>query len=113
MLLAVPGGPSQYVRIGRWMPYEMRHTAVSLLSEDGVPLEHVADLLGHDGTRMAAQVYRQAVSPTVDVTAARAERLLGGANPSSGGSPPGSPAGPDDPGNDTDQGRSPGQMGGP
>src|SRR5262245_35046414 len=41
--------------IGRWMPYEMRHAAASLLSDDGVPLEHVADLLGHDGTRMVAQ----------------------------------------------------------
>ncbi len=63
--------------IGRWMPYEMRHTAASLLSDDGVPLEHVADLLGHDGTRMVAQVYRHAVAPTVDVAADRMERLLG------------------------------------
>jgi integrase len=89
--------------IGRWMPYELRHTAASLLSDDGVPLEHVADLLGHDGTRMVAQVYRHAVSPTVDA-AARMERLLGGANRAAVGSPPGSPAGPDDPENDTDQG---------
>ncbi len=49
--------------IGRWMPYEMRHTAASLLSDDGVPSEHVADLLGHDGTRMVAQVYRHTISP--------------------------------------------------
>jgi len=95
--------------IGRWMPYEMRHTAASLLSDDGVPLEHVADLLGHDGTRMVAHVYRHAVSPTVDVAAARMERRLGGVNPAPVGSPPGSPAGPDDPENDTDQGSSPGQ----
>lgn len=63
--------------IGRWMPDEMRHTAASLLSGDGVWLEEVADLLGHDGTRMVAQVYRHAVSPTVDVAASRMERLLG------------------------------------
>jgi integrase len=99
--------------IGRWMPYEMRHTAASLLSDDGVPLEHVADLLGHDGTRMVAQVYRHAVSPTVDVAAARMERLLGGANPASVGSPPGSPAGSDEPKTNADQGSSPGQTGGP
>jgi integrase len=67
----------QKAGIGRWMPYEMRHTAASLLSDDGVPLEHVADLLGHDGTRMVAQVYRHAVAPTVDVAAARMERLFG------------------------------------
>jgi integrase len=99
--------------IGRWMPYEMRHTAASLLSDDGVPLEHVADLLGHDGTRMVAQVYRHAVSPTVDVAAARMQRLLGGANPGFVGSPPGSPARSDDPKTNADQGESPGQGGGP
>ncbi len=99
--------------IGRWMPYEMRHTAASLLSDDGVPLEHVADLLGHDGTRMVAQVYRHAVSPTVAVAADRMERLFGGARPGAAGSPPGSPADQDDHENDTDQGQSPGQVGGP
>lgn len=66
------------------MPYEMRHTAASLLSDDGVPLEHVADLLGHDGTRMVAQVYRHAVAPTVDVAAARMERLFGGSEGADG-----------------------------
>jgi hypothetical protein len=40
-------------------------------------LEHVADLLGHDGTRMVAQVYLHAVAPTVDVAAARMGRLFG------------------------------------
>ncbi len=93
--------------IGRWMPYEMRHTAASLLSDDGVPLEHVADLLGHDGTRMVAQVYRHAVAPTVDVAAARMERLLGGK-----GGDNGAPLAPhlapldalDAPRNDADQG---------
>ncbi len=91
----------------------MRHTAASLLSDDGVPLEYVADLLGHDGTRMVAQVYRHAVSPTVGVAAARMERLLGGATPASIGSPPGSPAGQRHPETNADQGESPGQTGGP
>jgi integrase len=63
--------------IGRWTPYEMRHTAASLLSGDGVPLEYVADVLGHDGTRMAAQVYRHAVAPTVGAASAPMQRLLG------------------------------------
>jgi integrase len=40
--------------IGRWTPYEMRHSAATLMSAAGVPLEHVADVLGHNGTRMAA-----------------------------------------------------------
>jgi integrase len=42
-----------------------RHSAASLLSHEGVPLERVADTLGHDGTRMVREVYRHAVVPTV------------------------------------------------
>jgi len=102
--------------IGRWMPYEMRHTAASLLSDDGVPLEHVADLLGHDGTRMVAQVYRHAVAPTVDVAAARMERLLGshrGDNGASKAPHMAPPAGQEAAENEDDQGGCPGQGGGP
>src|SRR5918998_2858175 len=52
--------------IGRWTPYEMRHSAASLMSAAGVPLELVADVLGHDSTRMAALVYRHVLAPTVE-----------------------------------------------
>jgi hypothetical protein len=72
--------------IGRWTPYEMRHSAASLLSAQGVPLELVANTLGHDGTRMSALVYRHAVTPTVDVAVAPMERLLGNRN-GGGGEP--------------------------
>jgi integrase len=102
--------------IGRWMPYEMRHTAASLLSDDGVPLEQVADLLGHDGTRMVAQVYRHAVAPTVDVAAARMERLLGSHGGDNGESkaPHLAPHGGQEPAeSEGDQGGCPGQGGGP
>jgi integrase len=64
--------------IDRWTPYEMRHSAAPLLSAEGVPLERVADVLGHDGTRMVAQVYRHAVAPTVDVAAVPMQRAAGG-----------------------------------
>ncbi len=62
--------------IGRWTPYEMRHSAASLMSASGVPLELVADVLGHTGTRMAALVYRHALAPTVEAGAAPMQRLL-------------------------------------
>jgi hypothetical protein len=58
--------------------YEMRQSAASLMSAAGVPLEHVADVLGHNGTRMAALVYRHVVAPTVDAGAAPMQALLGG-----------------------------------
>ena len=48
-----------------WSPNSLRHTAASLLSDAGVPLEVVADQLGHKDTRMASLHYRHRVRPTV------------------------------------------------
>jgi hypothetical protein len=67
-----------------------RSPAASLMSAAGVPLEHVADVLGHNGTRMAALVYRHVLAPTVEAGAAPMQALLG--EPDEGiGSPVGSP----------------------
>lgn len=63
--------------IGRWTPYELRHSAASLLSAAGVPLELIADMLGHDGTRMTSLVYRHAVAPTIDAAAAPTQAMFG------------------------------------
>jgi integrase len=62
--------------IGHWTPYELRHSAVSLLSAAGVPLEHIADVTGHDGTRMTGQVYRHLIAPAVSVGVEPMERLF-------------------------------------
>ncbi len=51
--------------LGRWHPHELRHSAAWLPSASGVPLEEVADVLGHHATRMTALVYRHATTPTV------------------------------------------------
>lgn len=51
-------------------PYELRHTAATILS-DHVPLERVADQLGHSDTRMVERVYRH--RPQVVRTAAEVE----------------------------------------
>ncbi|MHA6781981.1 hypothetical protein ACVGOW_13455 [Pseudonocardia saturnea] len=32
-----------------WTPRELRHSFVSLLSDDGVPIEGIARLVGHAG----------------------------------------------------------------
>ena len=58
--------------LGEWHPHELRHSAASILSAAGAPLEEVADVLGHDGTRMTALVYRHAVTPSVP-----AARMMG------------------------------------
>ncbi|HIG18129.1 MAG TPA: hypothetical protein EYQ31_13075, partial [Candidatus Handelsmanbacteria bacterium] len=51
--------------LGHWSPNELRHTAVSLLSAKGVPLEHIADVMGHEGTRMTSLVYRHLMTPSI------------------------------------------------
>jgi integrase len=47
-------------------PYELRHTAASLLVEAGMPLEEVSDLLGHKTPRMLVEVYRHRSKRVVD-----------------------------------------------
>ena len=39
-----------------WTPRELRHSFVSLLSDAGVPLEDIAQLVGHSGTTVTELV---------------------------------------------------------
>ncbi len=41
-----------------------RHTAASLLSDAGMPLEDIAELLGHESTRMLEAHYKHPVRAT-------------------------------------------------
>jgi len=45
------------------VPYEMRHTYASLIHDDGVPAEEIAQQLGHSGTRVFEAVYRHVLTP--------------------------------------------------
>jgi integrase len=47
-------------------PRELRHSFVSLLSDSGVPLEHISRLVGHSGTAVTEAVYRQQLRPVLD-----------------------------------------------
>lgn len=62
--------------IGDWTPYELRHTAVSLLSEGGVPIEQLADLAGHKDARTTMAVYRHRVASVIDGGASIADNIL-------------------------------------
>ncbi|MBL8775085.1 MAG: site-specific integrase [Acidimicrobiales bacterium] len=64
-------------KLGHWKPYELRHSCTSLLSAAGVPLEQIADILGHRGIRMAAEVYRHRVDPVIDSGVEAMEALFG------------------------------------
>ena len=48
-----------------WTPNMLRHTAASLMADAGMPIEEVADQLGHRDTRMASLHYRHRIKPTV------------------------------------------------
>ena len=45
-----------------WTPRELRHSFVSLLSDAGVPVEMISQLVGHRGTSVTEIVYRHQIS---------------------------------------------------
>jgi site-specific recombinase XerD len=59
-----------------WVPREMRHTFVSLLSSDGMALEDIADLVGHKGTATTETVYRKVIVPELRRGAEVMDRLF-------------------------------------
>lgn len=44
-------------------PRELRHGFVSLLSDNGMPLDQIALLVGHSGTQVTEKIYWQQVRP--------------------------------------------------
>ena len=67
--------------LGHWHPHELRHSAASISSAAGVPLERIADVLGHDGTRMTALVYRHVICPTIGSARIMGDLLAPGDSP--------------------------------
>lgn len=53
--------------IGRdWTPRELRHSFVSIMSDQGVPLERIADMVGHaGGSSVTGRIYRQQLQPVL------------------------------------------------
>jgi integrase len=62
--------------IGHWHPHELRHSSASLLSAAGVPIEQISDVLGHEGPRTTAAVYRHLVNPSVSAGKAPMDLLF-------------------------------------
>ncbi|MFF4575839.1 tyrosine-type recombinase/integrase [Streptomyces sp. NPDC001410] len=48
-----------------WTPRELRHSFVSLLSDDGIPLETIALLVGHSSQVTTEAVYRKQLRPVI------------------------------------------------
>jgi integrase len=63
--------------LGRdWVPREMRHTFVSVLSANGVPVESIALLAGHDRTTTTELVYRHEIRPALTQGAEVMDRIF-------------------------------------
>lgn len=59
-----------------WTPRELRHSFVSLLSDDGVPIEQISRLVGHSGTSVTELVYRKQIRPVVEDGATVMDRIF-------------------------------------
>ncbi len=51
--------------IGHWHAHEGRHTAVSIMSTNGVPIQEISDVVGHKSTHVTETVYRHVISPAI------------------------------------------------
>jgi len=51
--------------IGRWHAHERRHTAVSIMSSNGVPIQEISDTVGHKSTHVTETVYRHVIVPAI------------------------------------------------
>jgi integrase len=61
-----------------WTPRELRHTFVSIMSEQGVPVEEIARLVGHSTSATTEAVYRRELRPVISVGAEVMDKVFGG-----------------------------------
>ncbi|WP_084965815.1 tyrosine-type recombinase/integrase [Thermoactinospora rubra] len=60
-----------------WSPRELRHSFVSIMSDQGVPIETIADLVGHAGTSVTEAVYRHQLRPVITKGAQTMNTIFG------------------------------------
>ncbi|GGT06892.1 hypothetical protein GCM10010156_75290 [Planobispora rosea] len=56
----------------------LRHSFVSLLSDNGVPLEEISRLVGHRSTTVTEIVYRKQIRPVLQGGAVAMDRIFEG-----------------------------------
>ncbi|MFC5823229.1 site-specific integrase [Nonomuraea insulae] len=59
-----------------WTPRELRHSFVSLLSDNGTPLEEISRLVGHSSTAVTELVYRKQIRPVLQQGAVVMDRIF-------------------------------------
>jgi integrase len=60
----------------QWTSRELRTSFVSLLSDDGVPIEQIARLVGHASTVVTETVYRKQLRPVIEEGATAMDRIF-------------------------------------
>ncbi|YCK42707.1 tyrosine-type recombinase/integrase [Actinomadura sp. ATCC 39365] len=60
-----------------WSPRELRHSFVSIMSDQGVPTETIADLAGHAGTSVTKAVYHHQLRPVITKGAQTMNTIFG------------------------------------
>ncbi len=59
-----------------WTPRELRHSFVLVLSDAGIPVEQIAQLVGHRGTTVTDLVYRHQLRPVIQTGATFMDQLF-------------------------------------
>ena len=73
--------------IGHWHAHEGRHTAVSIMSHNGVPIQEISDTVGHKSTHVTETVYRHVIVPAIRGGATIMDDVFG--DPDNGNQEPG------------------------
>jgi integrase len=66
--------------LGHWHAYEGRHTAVSIMSSNGVPIRDITDTGGHKSTHVTETVYRHVIVPAIRGGASVIDDIFGSDN---------------------------------
>jgi integrase len=59
-----------------WTPRELRHTFVSLLSDNGMAIEEISRLVGHSSSNVTETVYRHQIRPVITVRAEAMDKIF-------------------------------------
>jgi integrase len=55
---------------------ELRHTLVSLLSDNGMAIEEISRLVGHSSSNVTETVYRHQIRPVITIGAEAIDKLF-------------------------------------
>jgi integrase len=61
---------------GEWTPRELRHTFVSLLSDNGMAIEGISRLMGHSSSNVTETIYRHQIRPVITIGAEAMDKIF-------------------------------------